>query len=46
MDALESVQGIGRVEVNVEQKTVEVSGNCDAGIIKKVLQDAGYPVQE
>ncbi len=46
MAALESVQGIEHVEVNIEDKNVEVSGNFDADIIKKVLQGSGYPVIE
>lgn len=46
LDALSNVNGIEQLEVNVSEKTVEVSGSADPDTIKKVLHNAGYPVKE
>ncbi len=45
-DALSSIEGIEQITVNIENKTVEVSGKISAETIKKVLRDAGYPVKD
>lgn len=45
-DALLVLQGIEHITVNIENRTVEVSGKIPAETIKKALREAGYPVKD
>lgn len=42
-DALEPVEGVEATDVDVEAKTVKVSGRADDRVIRKVLAASGYP---
>ena len=44
--ALKSLPGIGEIEVDVDKKTVDISGNTDIKAVKKAIKDAGYSVSE
>mgnify|MGYP000903228175 FL=1 len=44
--ALQGLQGIDNMKINLSDKTVTVTGTASDGEIKKALQEAGYPVQE
>jgi copper chaperone len=46
IDALKSLPGIGSIAVDVDKKTVEISGNTDIREVKKAIEDAGYSVSE
>ncbi len=41
--ALADVSGVESVEVDLENKTVTVSGDIDADAIATIITDAGYP---
>lgn len=43
-EALESIEGIGSVEVNLSEKTAYVQGNVTEEKVKEVIEDAGYDV--
>ncbi|RTZ61669.1 MAG: copper-binding protein [Gammaproteobacteria bacterium] len=43
--ALEGAAGIDSVEVDLEKAEATVTGDADAGIIAKIITDAGYPAQ-
>ncbi len=45
-NALSGIKGVEQIDVNVANKTVEVSGNFSVESVKKTLQDAGYPVKD
>ncbi len=41
--ALEPVEGVESMEVDVDAKTVRVRGSAPDGVVRKVLASAGYP---
>ena len=43
--ALEPIASVESVAIDLDKKTVEISGEIDAQIIAKVISDAGYPAQ-
>lgn len=43
--ALQSVNGITNVTIDVDAKKVEVEGSADEEEIKRVIQNAGYTVE-
>ncbi len=46
-DALEGLEGVSNVVVNLETKRVEVEGeNLEDRILKESVEDAGYEVVE
>ena len=42
-DALEPVEGVEATDVDIDAKTVRVTGNVDDRVIRKVLVASGYP---
>lgn len=46
INALKSLPGMGDIEVDVDKKTVEITGNTDIKDVKKAITDAGYSVSE
>jgi len=42
-EALEPVEGVQTTEVDVDSKTVRVTGTLDDRVIRKVLTVSGYP---
>lgn len=42
--ALKSIEGIGEVNVSLEDKCAVITGNADNDVIKKAVTDAGYEV--
>jgi copper chaperone CopZ len=42
-EALEPVEGVDSSSVDIEAKTVRVSGTADDRVIRKMLTAAGYP---
>ncbi len=45
-NALSGIKGVEYIDVNVVNKTVDVSGSFSVDSVKKALQDAGYPVKD
>lgn len=41
--ALEQLDGVEEVSIDLESKTVDVTGEVDSSLIEKTLSDAGYP---
>ncbi len=42
---LEEITNIESVDINLDEKTVEIEGKIDVQAIAKVISDAGYPAQ-
>jgi copper chaperone len=42
-EALEPVEGVQSTDVDIDSKTVRVSGTPDDRVIRKVLTVSGYP---
>ena len=43
---LADVSGVDSVEVDLEAKTVTVTGDIDAAVIATTITDAGYPATQ
>lgn len=42
-DALEPVEGVESAQVDLDSKTVRVTGSADDRLLRKVLAASGYP---
>jgi len=43
--ALEPLEGVDSLSVNLDKKTVEVTGSIDIESVKKAVEGAGYTVE-
>jgi len=44
-EALNAVEGVTEVDVDLQAASVRVSGECDSDVLVAALGDAGYPAQ-
>ena len=44
-EALNAVEGVTEVDVDLQAARVRVSGECDSDVLVAALGDAGYPAQ-